>query len=153
MSTRDEMVALLKQEVKGLTSYLEDPTDYENACADAVRDTGWSFPVSGETKEKWQKQRAKRHLFFYLWSESAHKFKYKQVNLQYRFAHYEKLISKLDADWEKAQDELLSEMSGVSAYNLFGTKVDAGFAYEHQTGRDITYDEDQTVIHNPNENS
>lgn len=153
MATKDELIDLLKQEVKGLTPYLEDPTDYSNACDDAARDTGWAYPVSGDVKVKWQKDRAKRHIFFYLWSESAHKFKYKQINLQHRFDHYEKLIKKMDLDWEKAQEELLAELAGVDTFNLFGTKVDAGFAYEPQTGRDITYDPDQKVIHNPNESS
>jgi hypothetical protein len=154
--TRAEIIAQIKEEVKNLTSYLTDPTDYENAVDEAARETGWSYPISGNTRTKWQLFRSKRHLFFYLWSESAHKFKYKQINLQHRFDHYERLIKYMDEVWEKALMEdadLNAELSGADQFELFGTKIDAGFAYESQTGRDITYDEDQIVIHHPNESS
>lgn len=151
--TKDEFRALLKEEVKGLTAYLTDPIDYDNALDDAARDTGWAYPVSGDTKIKWQKQRAKRHVFFYLLSESAHKFKYKQINLQNRFFHYKQLIDTMDKNWKDAQEELLIELSGADEYELFGTKIDAGFSSEHKTGRDTTYDADQIVIHTPNEAS
>lgn len=148
--TKDELIALVKQEVKGLTSYLEDE-DYSNAADDASRETGWSFPVSGNFKELWIKQRAKRHLFFYLYSESAHKFKYKQINLQHRFDHYKELIKQMDDAYVIVIQERPDLFAGVSISHLFGTKVDAGFAYD-STGRDITYDENQSVIFSPKEN-
>jgi len=151
--TKDELRDLLKEEVKGLTTYLVDPDDYDNAADDAVRDTGWAFPVSGDTKIKWTKERAKRHIFFYLASESAHKFKYKQINLQNRFFHYFQLIKEMDKQWEAAQEDLLVELSGAEEHELFGTKVDAGYSYEHQTGRDTTYEDTQIVVHTPNEAS
>lgn len=151
--TQAEMIALLKEEVKNLTRYLTDPDDYENATNDAARETGWAFPISGDTKIKWQKERSKRHIFFMLLSESAHKFKYKQISLNQRFDHYLALIKKMDDDWEKAQEDLFAELSGADTFELFGTKIDAGFAYEPQTGRDITYDTEQEVIHSPNEAS
>lgn len=152
MTTKSEMTTLLQQEVKGLTSYLVDD-DYSNACDDAARETGWAFPVSGDTKIYWQKERAKRHLHFYLASESSHKFKYKQISLQHRFEHHWKIIETMDKKWKDAEEGLIIELSGAENYELFGTKVDAGFAYEEQTGRDITYDNDQIVIHSPNEAS
>jgi hypothetical protein len=49
----------------------------------------------------------------------------------------------------ESQEILLTE-EGVGA---FGTKIDAGFRYEPETGRDLTYEEDNVVIHHPNENS
>jgi hypothetical protein len=148
--TKDEMVALLKEEVKGLTSALTDPTDYDNASSDASREIGWSFPVVGDFKIYWMKYRAKRHLYFYLVSESAHKFKVKQFSLDHRFKHYKALIEMMDAEFVAIQEERPDEFAGVDEYELFGTKVDAGFAYD-QTGKDITYDADQEVIHQPDE--
>uniref|UniRef100_A0A6M3J8E4 Uncharacterized protein n=1 Tax=viral metagenome TaxID=1070528 RepID=A0A6M3J8E4_9ZZZZ len=150
--TKDEMITQLQQEVKGLTAYLGSE-DYTNACDDAAKETGWSFPVSNSTAIYWQKQRSLRHLLSYLLYESAHRFKYKMINLQHRFEHYKTLIEMMDKKWEAAKDELIVELAGVSGYQFFGTKVDAGFAYEEQTGRDITFDTEQIVIHHPNENS
>jgi len=148
--TQTEMIALIQEEVKSLDSYL-DSDDYENSCTDASRELGWSFPVSGDFKIHWMKLRAKRWLFFYLWTETAHKFKFKQINLQHRFEHYKELIAKMDADYKEAVEENPTEFADVSVVHMFGTKVDAGFAYD-STGNDITYDEDQLVIFHPDEN-
>ena len=143
----------LEVEVKGLTSYLDNPTDYDNSLEDAARDTGWSFPVSGDFKILWTKQRAKRYLFFYLLTESAIKFQYKQIKLDQRFAHFRELVEDMDARFTTIQEEEAHEFAGVDSYETFGHKIDAGFAHEPQTGRDITYDENQEVIISPNEES
>ena len=76
--TKNQMMTLLEKEVKGLTSYL-DSDDYSNACDDASRETGFTFPVADGFQTLWMKSRAKRHIFFYLLTESAHKFKYEQI--------------------------------------------------------------------------
>lgn len=148
---KDEFIILVKQEVKGLYSYLVD-NDYENAADDASRETGWSFPVSGNFKEYWIKQRMKRHLFFYLYTESAHKFKYKQINLQHRFDHYHTMLfgkDGMDTKFVEAMEERPDLFAGVSISHLFGTKVDAGFQYQPQTGRDTTYRDDNVVVFGP----
>lgn len=150
--TKDEMVVILKREVKGLSTFLVDD-DYTDGCDDAARENGWAFPVTGDFKIYWQKQRAIRHIFFHLLSESTYKFKYKQVNLNQRFDHLFALIKEMDLKYEQALEERPDEFAGVDDYELFGHKIDAGFAYEPQTGRDFTYDEDQEVIVAPNENS
>lgn len=148
--TQQDMVQLLAEEVKGLDSYL-DPIDYNNACVKASQETGFAFPISTDFKKFWVKERALRHIFFFLASESAHKFKFKQINLQHRFDHYWKLIQRMDGDWEKIQEERPDQFANVDTFKLFGTKVDAGFQYEPQTGRDFTYDEDNIVIFKPDE--
>jgi len=150
MTTQIEMIALLKLEVKGLTSYLAD-VDYTNATNDAARDTGWAFPVTVDFKIYWQKQRSKRHLYEYLQSESAHKFKYEQINLQHRFAHYSSLIKNMDTAFEKIQEERPDQFADVDALHMFGTHISPGFAYVPQTGVDITYNSDQTVDFGPKE--
>ena len=148
--TTNQMMTLLEKEVKGLTSYL-DSDDYSNACDDASRETGFTFPVADGFQTLWMKSRAKRHIFFYLLTESAHKFKYEQINLQHRFEHYRNIIKYMDEEYEKAIEEYAFEFAGVSAVNALGTKIDAGFAYESQIGRDRTYDEDNVTILSPKE--
>ncbi len=146
--TQTEMEEKIEEEVKGLSTYLEGD-DYTNACDDAARETGWSFPVTTSFKIRWMKDRAKRHLFFYLYTESAHKFKYEQINLQHRFLHYDKLIASMDKRYEEALESFPNEFAGVDSYELFGTKVDAGFAYDPMTGKDVTYNDDIKVVFSP----
>lgn len=149
-ATKQQMMTLLEQEVKGLTSYL-DSQDFSNACDDAERETGFSFPVTTGFQTLWVKSRAKRHIFFYLLTEAAHKFKYEQINLQHRFAHYRSIIKDMDKEYALALEEHVFEFAGASAINMLGTKIDAGFAYEPQTGRNFTYDDANVTILSPKE--
>lgn len=150
--TKDQMCVLLQQEVKGLIDYLVSD-DYENACDDAIRETGFAFPVADGFATRWTKERAKRHIFFYLLTESAHKFKYEQINLQHRFGHYRNIIEYMDKRFDEARDENAIEFAmvefGVTRVNALGTKIDAGFQYEPQTGRETTYDDDNETILSP----
>jgi hypothetical protein len=98
------------------------------------------------------KERAKRHIFFYLLSESAHKFKYEQINLQHRFEHYRKIVRDMDWRYDKAKEEFYLEFSEASTVNAFGTKIDAGFQYDPLTGQETTYDDDNVTILTPTEN-
>ena len=149
--TEAELIAKIKEEVKNLTTYLEDPVDYENALADAYRETGWAVPITSDFQLVWIKQRARRHLFFMLLSESAHKFKYDKINLQDRFKHYSTLVKMMDEKFAKAITDNPTEFAGVDAYKLFGTVAGTGLAYEPLTGRNITYDSNQKVLFNPTE--
>ena len=150
--TKDEMITRLQQEVKGLTSSLEQ-SDYENAISAAARDTGWSLPQTTNFKIQWLMDRSKRHLFFFLLSESAAKFRYKNIHLQHRFDHYRLLIQDMDKLFVNAQAEFAYEFADVSSYELAGSKIDAGFQYEPQTGIETTYDENNKVLIHPNEKS
>jgi hypothetical protein len=141
--TAHEAEQLLQQEVKGLDSYL-DIQDYQNAVQKAQYDTGWTFPVTTNDRIYWILERAKRHLFFFLLSESAHKFKVKQYNLQHRFEHYRELIRDMDYTWEKYIEAVPDD-----SLALFGTKIDAGFKYDEDTGIDKTYGDDNLVIFHP----
>lgn len=150
--TAAELKTLLQAELKGLASKFESD-DYDNAITSAEQDNGWSMPVTTAFRIKWMRQRAKRHLFSYRRDESADKFKYKQLSLNQRFDHFFRLIEAMDKIFAKAKEEFAYEFAGVSALNLFGTKVDAGFAYEEQTGRDLTYSSDNEVIFAPDEDA
>ena len=150
--TQEELIALVTAEVKGLSSYLV-AADYTNASNSASKETGFSFPVTGDFKILWITERTKRHLFFMLMSESAHKFKFKQINLQNRFAHYNTLIKGMDERYADAISENPQEFAGVEGFRLFGTVAGTGHAYEPETGRNITHDSDQKVPLSPGDNS
>jgi len=106
------------------------------------------FLIRPTSRYIWLKNRAKRHLFFYLASESARKFRVKQFSLDQRFKHYMQIIKKMDEEFLTAQEDRPEEFAGVDPSALFGHKIDAGFAYD-ELGRDITYDSDQDVLLNP----
>ena len=148
--TRTQIVKLLIEEVP--LAALTDPTDYENAADAAARETEWAYPVSTDFKTHWTLERAKRHLFFYLATQTAHKFKVKQISLNMKFDHYFKLIGYMDKAFKEVVEERPDEFANVDPYTLFGSKIDAGFAYD-PLGRDITYDSAQEVIVKPNGNS
>lgn len=145
--TKQELILKLEKEVKGLHQYLVKE-DYENAADDAINEFELSFPVSEQLLVYWVKRRAKRHLFFYLLTESAHKFKFEQINLQHRFDHYSKIVELEDKSFSEFMEERPDLFAGVDSFKMFGTKVDAGFAYD-SIGRDITYDKDQLVEFTP----
>ena len=141
--TSAELIVILKEEVKSLSDYLVD-ADYTNAVNDAYRETGWSSPLASDFQVWWAKERAKRHLFFYLMTESAHKFKFEQINTQQRFEHYKSIIEVMDKLFKEAKEDYASEFGGVDSYKTFPTKIDAGFSYD-DFGRDTTYTEENQV--------
>lgn len=149
--TSDQFIEILEQEVKGLSTALVDE-DYTNAVRDAQMETGFSLPLDDTSFEfYWLKERAKRHLFFYLYSESAHKFKVDQINLQHRFEHYRVLIELMDKKFEAIMESEPTKFANVSTVNMFGTKFDAGFSYQSQTGIDTTYGTGNKVVVTPSE--
>lgn len=145
--TADELKEVLALELKGLKDKV-DSNDYDNALANAQRDTGWTCPVTVAFQIQWLKERSKRWLFFFLWTESAHKFKFEQINLQNRFEHYKILIEYMDKEFEVAKEENIAEFAGAQPYEMFGTKIEAGFQYD-SIGNDTTYEEDNLVIIEP----
>jgi hypothetical protein len=139
----------LAGKVRTLSSVLS-ASDYTEAVDSAEEELGWTLPETSTNKLVWLKSRSIRHLLFSLMIENAHKFKFEQINLNQRFEHYEAVIKRMDSEFEKAKKENAALFAGVSAYKLFGTKVDAGFSYD-PLGRDTTYKSEQVVIHNPTE--
>ena len=149
--TQDEMITLVQQELKKLSSKFESD-DFVNACSDAANETGWTFPVTGSFKIHWQKRRVKRHLFFMLLGEAAPLVKANQLNMQQRFDNFYKIVQKMDEDFKEAMEENPEEFADVDPIHLLGVKFDAGFKYESQTGRDLTYSDKNEVIVSPSEN-
>jgi hypothetical protein len=146
---RDTLISLVSQEVKGLSSYL-DEHDYVNALSDACRETGWSLPASTDFQIFWLKSRVKRHLFSYLQTEQAYKFKFEQINLQQRFEHLDLLIKRMDREFEVALRENLALFTGVGLERVFGSYIHPGFATD-DIGRETTYLSDNEVVVTPND--
>ncbi|MFZ3044700.1 MAG: hypothetical protein WA151_02200 [Desulfatirhabdiaceae bacterium] len=133
---KEELIVLLTDDVSIGGYLLYD--DILEACDDAAADTGWVFPVDDTFCVRWTKQRARRHCYFKLWSQSASKFKVEQVNLNQRFDHYGKLIDQLDLEFTKVVEDNPEKFAGVETYKMFGTVAGPGFKYD-ELGRDITY--------------
>lgn len=144
-----QVKTLIQEEVRTLDTFL-DPVDYANSLNDSLRETGWTLPTTSDFRIHWIKMRAKRHLFFYLATESARKFKVKQYSLDQRFKHYMVLIGNMDKEFEAAKEEHPEEFTNAESYALFGSKIDAGFSYD-QFGNDTTYDAEQEIIITPSD--
>lgn len=150
--TREELVEALMIEIKGLSSKIEESNDVEKAIDHAQRETGWELPQTADFKVEWLLNRAKRHLFFMLWTESAHKFKFESINLQHRFLHYKQLIEFMDQEFKEVMESHIADFAGVDAIHTFGTKIEAGFMYNIY-GEDVTYDDWLNLQHlRPSEN-
>jgi hypothetical protein len=76
---------------------------YEDAANSALRELGWAIPVAHSLKEYWVLERAVRHSIFILMIEAARKFRYKQIHLQNRFEHYNKILILMDEKFEAAK--------------------------------------------------
>jgi hypothetical protein len=145
--TQDELRALLIEEVKGLSKYLSNPTDYDNAIDSSEMET-WTLPVSTSFKIYWVKERSKRHLFFMMATETAHEYKVKRYDRNQKFDHYFKIIEKMDADFITAQEANPHEFASVDTYKLFGVRIKPGFRYDG-VGQDITYNDSNEVEFEP----
>lgn len=110
----------------------------ESAVDSALKELKWTYPISDPTKMLWVSKRTMRHACYILWVASAQKFKYKQVNLQQRFDHYEKLVKHMDMEYEEAVANDITLFAGVDSYKMFGTAIGPGFVYDAM-GRDLTY--------------
>lgn len=134
----------------GSSSTLLTNVGYEAASQEALNELGWSLPITDTYQEVWAVKRAKRHALFILFVESANRFQYKQIKLNHRFDHYERLIKMMDQEFEKEQNDNWTAFTGVAVNHLFGTKIDAGFKYDY-LGRDTTYNFNNYVNFTPNE--
>ena len=144
-----DLITLVQAEVMDLANRF-DSDDYANAIDDAERETGWTLPLTENFKLFWIKRRVKRHLFYMLLTKYADKFKYEGANLQHRFEHFWKLVADEDEAFEKAQNNQPQMFAAVSTSQLFGHKIDAGFAYD-RLGQDVTYDGDNQVVISPSD--
>ncbi len=133
--TEDELIEILEQD-SSLNDHLTED-DYIEAIQSASQETDWVLPVTDNFQIFWIKSRSKRHCFFLLWTQSAHKFKVKQYSLNQRFDHYGEILEKMDADFKHAVEENPNKFINIEAHKLFGTIAKPGFQY-NIIGQDIT---------------
>ena len=146
---KSEAITAAQTELMGLADSLG--SDQLDRAADrASAETGWSYPVSGSFRESWVVERLKRWAISFLRDESASKFKYKQVNLQQRFEHYDKLVRYMDEEFKQAVEDNPAEFASLDPHYAFGTKIDAGFSYD-SFGRETTYSDENLVGFGPTE--
>lgn len=146
-----DLIEAIQVQLSSSSTLLTDP-GYEAVAESTIQELGWSFPITTDLKIYWAIKRGVRHALFILWVASAQKFKFKQVNLQHRFDHYGTLLREMDKEFEKAMESNPAVFSGVDTYKMFGTKLDAGFAYDGM-GRDVTHYKDNYVNFTPLESS
>lgn len=137
LSSVDDVVELITVQLATSASALSSD-GLESAVNTAMTELGWSFPVTDDTRCLWIVKRSLRHACYILWVASAQKFKYKQVNLNQRFEHYEKLLKSMDAEFTTALSSDTNVFASVESYKLFGSAISAGFVYD-ALGRDLTY--------------
>lgn len=138
MASAADIIVLVKVQLSTSSTLVTDD-GYNSAVNSALSELGWILPSSDANQIVWITKRSLRHCMFLLWVASAQKFKYKQVNLQQRFEHYDRLLKAMDVEYAAALEANALLFTGVAAYKQFGTAVGAGFSYDG-IGRDTTYD-------------
>jgi hypothetical protein len=147
--TESEAIVIIIREIKALASnFVVD--NYADAVDEAERETGFVFPATDNFQVSWLIKRTKRALFFSLLSENVESFKFKQINLQDKFKNLKDIVAQMDNEYTIAKEDNPHLFCKVSATQLFGHKVDAGFAYD-RFGRDRTYSNKQLVNFTPKE--
>lgn len=139
MASNADIVVLAQIQLSSSATLLS-PEGLTAAADSAATELGWSYPQTDPTRIFWLTKRAVRHACYILFVASAQSFKYKQVNLQHRFDHYDKLIKTMDSEWETALSSQPTIFSSVDSYKQFGTALNVGFVYDG-IGQDITYED------------
>lgn len=135
IETSEQLISEVKLSL-GSSSELIGAEGYEFVVSQALNELGWSLPVDGK-KAYWAVQRGKRHCLDILRTQSAHKFRYKDLSLNHRFNHYNAMVENLDKKFEKALDTDPDLLDIADMFRVFGTYVENGFVYD-QYGNDIS---------------
>ena len=122
----------------GDTSSRIDFDSLESAITQAMAELHWSFPIDDAQKEYWVIERTKRYALYVLLVESAHKFQFKKIYLQQRFANYFKLIEFMDKEFLKALDSNPT-LFDVDTWGNLTFYITNGFNY-NSFGEDESYD-------------
>jgi hypothetical protein len=138
MAAIADIIELVKIQLSTSSDLLTDD-GLTAAVNTATSELRWVLPQTDTTKILWITKRALRHACFILWVASAQKFKYKQVNLNQRFDHYDVLLKAMDLEYEVALNTQTNIFSDVDVTKMFGSVIGSGFVYD-SIGNDLTYD-------------
>ena len=117
----------------------DEDGDYGTAANIALSELGLRLPLSNQKMEHWLLLRGKRHALDIARTSSARKFKYKQINLDQRFHHFNTMIREMDEAYAYAleTDVDLMGLSGINAHKYI-MYIRPGFVYS-KVGKDLTY--------------
>jgi len=134
IESSEEFIDLIKTSL-GASSSLLEPEEYEHAALQALYELGWDYPIEDTKKKYWSVQRGKRHSLDIIRNSAADEFRYKQISLNQRFEHFNRLIQELDQEFYDAlnedpifanasPEELFGQYLGNNLYyNIFGKRV------------------------------
>jgi len=139
ISDQNQLFDYLEIELSALSAKVGDDQKLQ-ATEKALMELRWDYPITDSFKAYWTLERSKRHAIYVLLIESADKFKYKQINLNHRFDHYQKLIEIMDKEFMLAIEENPMVFPGVDIGDRGITDyIPGGFEYDF-TGKDVTPD-------------
>lgn len=122
---KSDVIAALKVAIKDIADLFED-SELEQAVDIASWECGWSLPVTKNFRCYWIIERAKRACVSMMCFATAHKFKFKQINLNQRFEHYHAMLKQMDQEFAVAKKEHADEfLSSVIADMALEDKIAA----------------------------
>lgn len=101
---KSDVVSALQVSLKDIIDLFEE-SELEQAVDIASWETGWSLPVTKNFRCYWMLERAKRACISMMCFATAHKFKFKQINLNQRFDHYHAMLKEMDKQFAAAKQE------------------------------------------------
>jgi hypothetical protein len=144
MTNAEVVTSMTKGQLRGLITLLDDDA-IQLAIVAAQQETGWTLPITGDFKCYWFVERSVRHALIFLLNANANKFKYKQINLNNRFAQYRDRIADMDLAWANADFPADTEAERI---RRFGVVATTGFATD-AAGQDRTFDPLNHVVISP----
>ena len=135
IATTEEYIEKVQLSLGDLKDQLDEDA-IEFAIDQTLSELQWTLPISVGTRPFWAVQRARRHCLDILRTTSAYKFKYKQINLNQRFEHLNRMIWALDIDFKTAL-KYDTSLFDVNIEDTFGTYLGNNMIYDSH-GNDIT---------------
>lgn len=97
-----DLTLLLQIKLRGVAASFELHV-LDAAVKLATLECGWELPAATSFRAHWLLERAYRHCIAMMCSDTASKFKFKQINLQHRFDHWFKMLQELDKQFAAIQ--------------------------------------------------
>ena len=120
----------------GTSKTLLSEEEFDFAVSQAQNEMRLKFPIVDGKRQLWGIERSKRHALDLLRIQSAHRFKYKQLSLNDRFNHYDRMIKDMDEKFEHAMNSD-PDLWDIAPEGMLGFYVDNGFVY-NKYGEDMT---------------
>lgn len=141
-SNKTELVSIVNIELSSLFDEL-DVNEISRGIDKAINELGYTFPITG-IKENWAVDRSKRHIIEVLLLNESPSFRFKKLNLEEPWEHYQSLIKYWDEQYAQALEdypELFPNAlspNGVPLSALFGLVTSNNHRYD-VTGKDVSY--------------